>query len=654
MNKNIININGVGIDAEAHDIESIQPSINKVTNLIKMICDRFINSGEHSISFEHVNGLFYAKLNSVSLDRQEQFCKRMIDLLETFFCFDFHDPSSIANDINELVHLIVGQDVGDLGHVGEDVATIEDFTRLVSKKKKEFVASKLDEVGRPSELVGLIFVSENQLAKSEVLQRIGSLDIDNPRLIEMLINSVDKIKKDQVFKPMFLGIVKSVINDYVKGEFSEYISLLDQITVFLETMRKRKITLADLKLLSYFVDNFSFDEAAELVNANDAFMSSLVKSVYNGGHIVRNDYVRRMESSATSETFIKGLDDHAMQNLFSIFMKVANGEINVNEIDFQVGIGGFEHGVPLRILSYLVPSLTIANRFFAKYGDSPKISFFTGQHGAIYCNGFDKETVQKRTTNSFNFAGGFVKKFFPNLVGNFEFVNDVPWEEPKMGAMLEYFEKLLLEELGHDAKITNLVGELRKRGARYGGEVGEMNALKYAAFHVICFRDIPIIDAYVKGGDVFKGRNFITFGGKAELSFDLVRSKLVEKFTVSGFNEFVESKGNAHLKIVDDVQSASLETRSTVIMDSGDIPPYFLVDKVGDVAVEDLKANSPADVGKVIANMVRSVILFHRTSEDKKTVVAAGSVVDSMALLATAVSPYELANFVYNFKNESK
>ena len=218
-----------------------------------------------------------------------------------------------------------------------------------------------------------------------------------------------------------------------------------------------------------------------------------------------------------------------------------------------------------------------------------------------------------------------------------------------MENMIGYLESVLIDEATRDPKLREIIHELHRRGLKRGGDLGREKAVKYAAFHVICFRDHPTITRYIQGETDDK-KHIISIGGTAEEDFDYVRDVLVERFSANGFNRYLDQKGKSELKIEEEEES--LATRATVIASTGTTPPYFLATRGGDIALAEISNLKREEIQKLLAARLEDALKITNDPDDEKARGEADSVLQSMAVIGSVAEPKRFAQFLEALSNE--
>jgi hypothetical protein len=360
-----------------------------------------------------------------------------------------------------------------------------------------------------------------------------------------------------------------------------------------------------------------------------------------------------MQREAHAQAVVHAMTDRDFEDIVRGLIKVASGELKIEDVTLRTGIGGSDDDVPLRILSYIIPSLTIARRFKEKFNMSPRVELFTGQEGGIACNGKDAEGVRKNTDQAFHVIQKFVDTFFHDIKDQFSLVSDKEWTNPRVQLMIDYLENLLTNLMEKDEHLRKIGEELKGRGMKYGAETGLDHALRYAAFHIICFQDIPTVNRYIDPNAIPK-THIISIGGTAERDFDIVRDALTEHFSVEGFNQFALDSGQPDLKIQETLQPISM--RSMLIADTGNIPPYFLAREADDITLPELHGLGVDELrGLFGERMRRALETFGACSgqeANRGAKDASSSFIKGMTMIAGVVSPDALIDFIHRFTHE--
>ncbi len=622
-------------------------------NVLEEIVAKKINGEEDSnlvaAVFTHLDE------EGIPVEERNDFYVELKELSETFFGIQARDEAHLTEMIRALIRTVfpdLFEDGGEKFITGDRVRIlkdrINDEIRRLSKSLEEasfdlndfvnsflFEGNEFMDLGRLSEKLE----SARESTPSEIVQALSSM-------LEAM-----KGKRTNVAKKAIAGTLKRAQRHNSAGSTHDpRILQLKDLLSFIESLESKRMGVTDFHLLDYLKDYIDADTAGHLMNAKPQTLTgAVIESRYNGNHLATDSFAVHSREEAVRSAVISSMTPEDFQRVMCCLIGIVKGESTIEDLNLRTGIGAFPDAVPLRILSYVIPALTIASRLKKRYGKSPKIDFFTGQEGGIACNNMPADLVRKNTMGSFRIVHQFVQTFFPDVAEHFSLVEDKEWAHPQTQLMVDYLERLLVQAIGSgdDPYLEKIATELKRRGSHYGGPEGERNSLKYAAFHAICFRDIPTINAYIDGNADVQS-HIISIGGPSETEFDHVRNVLATNFSTEGFNQFALERGVPELSIK--TSSPALRTRSSLIANTGIIPPYFLVREAGDITLTELDGMEPDQMRALFADRIQQALTRTTApSGEGETRITSGakSFVQGMALIAVTTGRESLVHFIH-------
>jgi len=599
---------------------------------------------------------------TMSAEKRLDFYTRLADAFSTFFGLDQADQEIIAQDLRDLLAKVFPE----LALITAQIDTYQGSTSIAALK-----SSIHEEIHRLREGIqrGNAGGTETSLQldiNQLVAQLFGAEENTDPSNLLTKLDGITPVPPDEVLVPLrtalrsfqskgktahrkaVLSILKGARKKTLEhaSESDPLIAGLEDLLAFIHTLETRRVTLSDLHLVEYLSGQVSEEEAVTLIGVDPKTLpGAILKSKYNGDRLQDDRFIAQASNGALLRDVAKSITAVDFANIARCLTKIATGELKIDEICLRTGIGASTQPVPMRILAYALPVLTIARRFQANFGASPQVELFTGEEGGIGCNGMDPDVVKNNTGKAFRIIKDFVEAFYPDVKDSFALADDKEWSDPKIQLLINYLENILLAEAETNEELGKIVKELKKRGTVYGGENGAENAVKYAAFHVICFRDVPTIDAYLGDRD-HSGRHVISFGGASEAAFDFIRDILVARFTVEDFNQFASDSGREELRINHDLPA--LDTRSTVIANTGVIPPYFLVPESGDISLDDLDGLGADGVRALIVERLHRALQISTEPTDRpaRTLSGASSLMQGVSMISAAVGSERLIQFL--------
>lgn len=495
-----------------------------------------------------------------------------------------------------------------------------------------------------------IFMREDSIPRDIFETRIRERqDLFPSSVQEALRLFFEKYKKPQIFRQMLKGMLNSVVaKQGISDDEKHTIDRLSTLNTFLESL-KAPPDVADFFAHLYLREIVDFDQAQQLLHQGPSTLPNhILESAYNGRTLLDDPFVQLRGREAIAQTLISSMHAHDFLQITQLLIDVADGSVPIQDIHLRTGIGGAPDPMPLRLASYVLCSLQVARRFQETFGVAPKIDFFTGQEGAIACNDVDATTVRGYTKDGFAFIQRFTQIFYPDVADSFALVDDHEWSKnQRIGLVIDYFEKLLLAAMQKDQILVDMTKKLESRARNHDGLDGR-SALRYAAFHVLCFKDIPVLTQYIDGdsADQQLPEHIISIGGAAEREFDYIRSVLVESFHVDDFNLFVSRKGSPHQVISG--HHAPLRTRASLIAGTGIVPPYYLAREEGDVRIRhEIPPHQP--VSEHIGHKLQHALTLIGQENHVDQVGRAQSVTRGMLLLAAVVPLDRLYELVADF-----
>lgn len=641
------------------------------------IAQRALRNVVNTIIFKKINGqgdkvfvdMIMENIGTDTLDMEEGekivFFDKVRDIFGTFFGIEQSDEENRIKMIRSLIRVVFP----DLLEESEEKKLISGSRIRSLKDKINMEIHRLSGDSRSTEfdvnrfVRDILFHGDEEADLKTVSERLAEAKDEIPSEVVLpLTQTIEAMsgKKPTVLRKIIASALKNFKRTQKKTVTNpQKISDLRDLMGFIESLESRKMTVSDFHILDYLRDYIDSGTAENLMGLEDSrhpktLVGAVVNSRYNGNLLKDDLFTSRARNEAVSGAAISSMEKRDFEEIAFCLREIAKGRLDMEEVSLRTGIGASPVDVPLRIFSYPIPALLIARRLKERYGKSPKVDFFTGQEGGIACNGMPEDLVRANTRDAFKLVNSFVQTFFPDIADRFSLVSDKEWSHPQTRIMVDYLESLLREEAerGDNSHLQKIVNELQKRGSHYGAEGGAENSLRYAAFHTICFRDVPTINAYIDG--VENGpSHIISIGGSSEREFDYIRNILARKFSVEGFNKFVQQRGQSELQIENSMPS--LETRASLIADTGSIPPYFLVKEVGDIGVSDTMRMDPETMRELFANRIKGALTTPHTTgqNDERRLSGARSLVQGMSLIAAVTGREPFIDFIHNLNKQA-
>ncbi len=193
-----------------------------------------------------------------------------------------------------------------------------------------------------------------------------------------------------------------------------------------------------------------------------------------------------------------------------------------SETNITVAQGyGVAERIPLRLLSYLVPTLRIASQL----PPQTKIELYVAQHGVMRANPhYDSEKIKASAVMIAKLLHEYVQRFHPNLAGRVTVLQDEPLTREALMA-IDGMLPSAMEIVALDSTIKAFV---EKRG----GEA----AIRYMTEHVLYMRDPfmysgQLLPVLVPGMSDPSGGRMIMVGGPAEKVFHRFRQQLASRIS---------------------------------------------------------------------------------------------------------------------------
>lgn len=579
-------------------------------------------------------------------DDREVFFQRAHDVFTAFFGIEYLSADEVMPQIIDLVRKIHG-DVA--AHVSlDEVSSVRALQDRVVNAQNTIVDRARRNVFDVATFLGGLFGDRSVVAREDVQRYIEEHQQEMPpRVLESLEKFLRGFKGKEVARQMIKGMMNSTLSGSALSSGEQVaVQRLSSLNLFLESL-KSPSDVSDFFAHLFLRGSISYEEAQGLLHHTPSTLpAEILYSAFNGKVLLDDPFVQLRSREAIAQALIDSMYASDFIQIVGLLMDVASNKTSVEEICLRTGVGGTPDPMPVRLASYILCSLKVAQRFLEKFGASPKIEFFTGQEGAIACNDVDAQTVRDNTADAFSFVQSFIHRFFPDIEGSFSLVQDREWESnPRIVMLVDYLEQLLLDAAKSDTVLTNIIDQLENRAKHHDGRDGR-SALRYAAFHLLCFRDIPALNRYVEGSEYRRPEHVISVGGAAEREFDYVRALLVERFNVQDFNAYATSRGESDLSLIDEMPA--LKTRASIITGTGILPPYYAANPEGDVLIRQLKEVSDETRG-FVGDRVHLAMSLSRPGEDSGAIGRARSVVRGMVLVASVAPPDQLYSFVADY-----
>lgn len=601
------------------------------------------------------------------------FYRELTRAFTAFFGFEHREDGAFSEEIRQVLAATYMHVIHIVDFFGAS-GTNEFIDRMKEKQRelrRERAASQFD----VNACVADIFGSDETMLHSTFIERSRQITQDVPDFINRgMVEFRDRFKPPKIPKKAFKSALKGIIAQNTKESPEEQelqraiemvASLGGRTTTIRDENSKPSKTVESLggryditsfHLFSYLrAGGIPFEDAVSVMKIEpSSFHFSVADSLYNGEHIVDTPIYRSEVAHIEAKTLIHAMYQDDFIEITQLLCNIADGTVAPDEFCLRVGVGGTDTPVPVRIISYIAGSLALAARFNLMYRKTPHIELFTGQEGAIACNRSDTMAVRENTNTVFSLIKEYVCEFFPHLVERFDVVQDIPWtEHARVPCVVDFLEQILLRYSDEDEEMRRIADELARRGNGHGNTHGSTRALKYAAFHIVCFADIPAVTEYVMGRPT-SHRHIVSVGGDAERDFTYVRRLLVNHFIdkttgedtfVQQFNEYLDDKGLSGFSAGRD--SVPLQTRASMITGTGINPPYYLAADGGDIALDEVAGKTADEIMRVIAERVhRALTIVGDSSSDAKIVGQARSFLKGMAILASQASPQRLSDFI--------
>lgn len=577
-----------------------------------------------------------------SPEDREAFFQKAHNVFSAFFGIEYVSPDQLMPQIVALIRKVHG-DVAEYVYF-DDAPSLRSLQDRVVSAQNTLINAARSRTFDVTVFLDAVFNGEQTISKERLEQYV----VTCPDLPDLVKNSLQKFAAGFRGKVIARQNLKGMLNSTLSKsgltlEEQAVVNKLSGLNSFLESL-KVPPDVADFFAHLFLRDSISLEDAQQLLRHTPSTLpAEILTSAFNGQVILDDSFVQLRSREALARALIDSMYADDFVQIVELLMDVSMGHSPIESIRLRTGIGGTPDPIPVRLASYILCSLQISRRFKEQFGVSPKIEFFTGQEGAIACNDVDAQAVRDNTSSAFTFIHSFVDRFFPDVADSFSLVEDHEWESnPHMVMLIDYLEILLRNAIHSDPALATIVEQLESRAVHHGGRDAR-SALRYAAFHVLCFRDIPTLNHYIESSASEQPMHVISVGGAAEREFDYIRSLLVERFDVERFNAYLILRGASEHMIT--AQFPPLKTRASMITGTGILPPYYSADPEGDVTIRQLTASGES-AQNFVGERVHHALTLSRVGKDSSVIGRAQSVVRGMVLVASVVPPEAFCQFV--------
>lgn len=601
-------------------------------------------------------GFWQTHKNSLEIS-ESRFYESLSEAIEAFFGRTYEDPKQIPRALHEVMAQSYQATVQAIGLIDKEgnldsSQRIEHITGRIHTRIHELSERKSGIQLR--DLIAHIFNQEDRLAsKALISERVVQLTDQLPREVkDAITNFLLRFPKEEVPASAFKGALKSVfqrlnsenIDEQRRAQIDEAKHLLH----FLHSVEttSHQISLEEIELFCLLQSREkSMNPRSTLGIDEHSVRESILKAQgHRHGHRGKSGFVNTLRDKLAAQAGLHSMKHDDFMESMRLLFEIASGRLPIGEVVIRTGIGGSADPMPFRVLSYAIPSLLMAERFQKSFGECPRVELFTGQEGAIACNGREPEKIRANTQVAFTATDFFVHNFFPEIHPYFETVEDLPWDEhPALRSVVHFLIQKLEMLERDDPVLSKYLFELRRRGSSHGGENGAANALAYAAFHVICFQDIAEINQFLRP-DFRPAPAVVSMGSHAEVEYDYIRNRLKAHFNLEEFRSHLANLG------IDTTQLTSTPLQPPIQVtglmnprDLGTTPPYyptphdFALADLGKRPIRDLIQDSVST-----AFVARYEVRSGDTAEANQTITreigAGASTLGSLALIAFAVN----------------
>lgn len=629
------------------------PNANKFFGLLTRIYSKItvFKEGEHEDHGQaEVVRLIADRVNQMQKpEDREAFFQRAHDVFTAFFGIEYLSPDEIMPQIIALVRKVHG-DVAQ--HVDfENTSSLRSLQDRVGNAQSLIVHQARSRSFNVGSFLDTLFDGQQSISRERLQEHIALCSDLPVRAREALEKFASVFRGPNIVRQNLKGTLNATLSkEVLTPEEDVVIQKLSSLNAFLESL-KAPPDVVDFFAHLYLRGSMSFEDAKNLLDHQPSTLpAEILYSAFNGKVLLDDPFVQLRSREALAQALINSMYAGDFIQIVTLLTDVASKHTPIDHLCLRTGIGGTPDPMPVRLASYVLCSLSIARRFQERFGASPKIEFFTGQEGAIACNSVDPDVVRANTADAFTFVDAFSKQFFPDVSHAFSLVEDHPWESnPRIVVMIDYLEQILRNAVSQDPVLSTMVGQLESRARNHDGRDGN-SALRYAAFHVLCFRDIPTLNRYIEGPNFERPMHVISVGGAAEREFDYIRALLAEKFSVQDFNQFVASRDQDEFAIT--TEDPPLHTRASIITGTGILPPYYSADPEGDVRINQLTL--PDNDSRIfVSDRVHHALSMSRPGQDSSAIGRARSVVRGMILVASAAPPEKLYPFVTQYNGRA-
>ncbi|MCT4617541.1 MAG: hypothetical protein N4A38_05030 [Candidatus Gracilibacteria bacterium] len=399
---------------------------------------------------------------------------------------------------------------------------------------------------------------------------------------ENLAKKLSEFLSSDAFKAPIIN--KGMITSLLKG-FKESSKELDKAKKLRGDLNGIDIKgWEEIVLAEFLKGKLKDSKILERLGGDDIVKRAIISQVLNPEKDFDYQNISRFFAK---DSLIKDISNTDKLSILDSISEVVFEGGKFSDLTLRVGLGGSENEFPVRILSYMSYVLSVCERLQSQFGDSPKVELFTGEEGAINCNGMDADKVRKNTQNMFKFISNFVGEHYPDV--KFNTLKDPEWEkDSKISYVLEYLYQEIVDEIesGNNKELSKIVDQLKTRAENRGGGSLE-SALRYSSFHTVCFQDIQAITNYVFGEEV-SYKHIISVGGMAEREFGIIRDVLSERFSSEKFNEFI-SKNYKNAPEIKEVGENG--NRANVTTNTGAVPPYYKANELDPTIGDDIASS---------------------------------------------------------------
>jgi hypothetical protein len=366
---------------------------SELRNLLNTIVAKMINGeGDEDLINEIINDV--DSEGTGEMDRKVLYDK-LKEIFTVFFGVEHNDETRVTGMIRSLIHTVY-PDLFDV----EEYASVDRVKvlkeRIHAEINRRIAESQNIHFDVSNFVNNFLFEGGDSMDNEILFEKFASMSNSVPDEVSTPLRGVlngMRGKTATVSRKVIAGALKKSVKHNAKEHVSDpRVAGLKDLLAFVESLERRKSAVSDFHILDYLRDYVDEDSAKHLMGAKPQTLSgAVVESRYNGNKLAVDSFTMHSRGEAVSKAVISSMSKNDFREISTCLLKIVKGEMAIEDLNLRTGIGASPEDVPLRILSYVIPALTIAKRFKDKYGKSPRVDLFTGQEGGIACNGMQAD-----------------------------------------------------------------------------------------------------------------------------------------------------------------------------------------------------------------------------------------------------------------------